>query len=73
MARGLNFSKMVTERFTEKVTFEQRSEGDGGSQPRGYLGKWCFVKRKSKVSSEVKEGLVCSETARRQVCLSGVS
>lgn len=26
MARGLNFSKIVTECFTEKVTFEQRPE-----------------------------------------------
>lgn len=26
MARGLNFSKIVTACFTEKVAFEQRSE-----------------------------------------------
>lgn len=44
--KGSEFSKMVTECFTEKVTFEQRSEGDGGSQPCGYLEKWCFIERK---------------------------
>ena len=39
MAMGLNFNRMVTECFTEKVTFERRPEGGGGSQPHGYLEK----------------------------------
>lgn len=67
-AIGLNF-RIVTECFTEKVTCEQRPEGDGEGQPRGYLGKVCFVKRKSSVTSEAEVGLVCSERARRCVCL----
>lgn len=60
MTTGLNVNRMVTECFTEKLTFEQRPEGDRRSQPHRYLGKPCFAKRKSTVNSEMEVGLGCS-------------
>lgn len=65
---GLNF-KSSHECITEKVIFEQTPEGDKGPGHMD-IGGNCFMKRKSTVNSEMEVG---QETAKRPVCLSGVS
>lgn len=30
------------------MTFEQRTERKGGTEPKGYLKKWCFEIRRNK-------------------------
>lgn len=61
---AFNFCRLVTKCFTEKVTFEQRPEEDGGSQPHRYLGKPCFVKRKNSVNSEMEVGVTRSGNSK---------
>lgn len=73
MVTRLNFNRVIMEQLIEKVTFEQRPEGDEGGS-RWISGDTTFCQKEEQRKLQGRSGSgVCREIPRRRVCLSVVS